>query len=298
VLNVVSIFYVFMLSCFCLDEHAHLDVKLDLNSTELLEVLNWSPSQPIAPDRSNYWQGTQQDLRKYVDAWLRSGLRPDGSEAPNERCVDRVVSVALDPEHNFDELMFANSFSSFAHAHALKITLPNGAGNPVVQLVLKELGPGQSANQRATSLIVALVLSDLRYRIAKCRYEKCNRYFFLKEKAQKKIYVRGLFCSLNCNRAANAARLTKIRRGDFKPTVVEWAADFLRQNEIEPRDDEAAKSEMLPKLNARIGKNKNLAATRKLNHDGTYIAVNWLSRHWEEIQAREKEMDTVKPETP
>jgi len=283
---------------FGLDEHAHLDVKLDLDSTELLELLNWSPSQPIPPDKSKHWHGTQQNLRKYVDAWLRSGLRSDGSEAPKERCVDRVVSAAFGPGDNFDELMFANSFSSFANARALKITFPNSAEDPLVQLVLKDSGPSQPANQRATSLIVTLVLSDLRHRIAKCRYEKCNRYFFLREKAQKKIYVRGLFCSLNCNRAASAARLTKIRRCDFKPTVVEWAADLLRQNESEPRDDEAAKREMLPKLNERIRKNKNLATTRKLNHDGTYIAVNWLSRHWEEIQAKEKEMNSFKCNTP
>jgi hypothetical protein len=164
--------------------------------------------------------------------------------------------------------------------------------NSTIVAAPRKSEPSRRAHQQATLLVVSLLLSDFRYRIAKCRYEKCGQYFFLKGKAREKVYAHGLFCSGRCNRAASAIRLTKQRRGRFNPTVIAWAAELLRQQKRKPGDDEIAKRKLLQQLNTRIRHHKdpNVREGRRRNHDGTYIALNWLTKHWDAIQEKMEEM--------
>jgi hypothetical protein len=152
------------------------------------------------------------------------------------------------------------------------------------------LRPQLLAENEATELIVMLLLSGLRRRIAKCRYQKCGRYFLLREKPLKEIYAHGLFCSGVHNRSASAAKLVKERRDMFNPTVMAWAAEVLGQQKSKQEEDVALKRRLLPELNTRIRKDPNLNRGRRPNHLGNYIEVNWLTRHWEEIQGKAEEI--------
>ena len=169
-----------------------------------------------------------------------------------------------------------------------------GIGDPELRVALKKSEPSKRAHRQATLLVVVLLLSDLRYRIAKCRYDKCARYLFLKTK--KKLYAHGLFCSGPCNRAVSAVKLTRRRRGMFNPTVITWAAELLHQKKGKPGEGDLSKRKLLPKLNERIhrAKNPNFGTERERNHDGSYIAINWLTKHWAEIQAKAEEMSDAK----
>jgi hypothetical protein len=277
------------------------DIWLDFDAAELLYILNGPSYEPNVPGGlrtvpSEDGGAVVGILRKYVDAWIKSGVRQDGSEAPGDRSYHRVAQAALDRySGTLDELMFANISRFFHDSYELKIYFP-GAGDLELQVAPQKLEPSRRAHQQATLLVVALLLSDLRYRIAKCRYDRCGQYFFLKTKVRKKLYAHGLFCSGRCNRAVSAAKLTKRRRGMFNPTIITWAAELLRQQKGKPGEDDIAKRKLLPKLNARIhrDKNPNFRNARERNHDGSYIAVNWLTKHWAAIQAKVEEMSDAK----
>ena len=228
----------------------HVNVVLNFDPSELVDTLNWSSSGPhvsvrLQPFQSKYLAALQQRLREYVDAWIKCGVRQDGSEAPGDRSHDRVIQLAVDPSGTPEELMLANSFGFFCDTHILKINFPLGSKDPTLEVSPQEAKPHTHVHQKATSLVVGLLLSDLRYRIAKCRYEKCGQYFFLKGKAREKVYAHGLFCSTRCNRAASAVKLTKQRRGRFNPMVIAWAAELLRQQKNKPGDGETAKRKLL-----------------------------------------------------
>jgi len=277
------------------------DIWLDFDAAELLYIMNGPSCEPKVPGglrtvRSEDVGAVKVILRKYVDAWIKSGVRQDGSEAPGDRNYHRVTQAAMDPSGTLDELMFANIPTFFRESHELKIHFPGDAKDPVLQLAPQKLEPSRRAHQQATLLVVSLLLSDLRYRIGKCRYDRCGQYFFLKTKVREKLYAHGLFCSGRCNRAVSAAKLTKRRRGMFNPTVITWAAELLRQQKRQPGEDDIAKRKLLPKLNARIhrDKNPNFRNERERNHDGSYIAVNWLTKHWAAIQAKVEEMSDAK----
>lgn len=252
----------------------------------LMGTLNFALSQQKWESLSAYSRRvcleTQRKLREYVDDWLDSGVRADGTEAPGERNYDRARKVQ-------DCVAFYSYFCS------TWITLPPGEQYPEVRMGMPGLKCGRVRSQllaeyEATEMIVMLLLSGLRRRIAKCRYEKCGRYFLLNEKPRKETYAHGLFCSGLHNRRASATKLVKERRDMFNPTVIAWAGDVLSQQKSKMGEDAAFKRKLLRELNTRIRKDPDLHSGRRRNRLGTYIEVNWLTKHWEEIQAKAEEI--------
>jgi hypothetical protein len=192
--------------------------------------------------------------------------------------------------------MLANSLGSFFDTHEIKAFWPPGAEEPMWRTHPNDVDQHRYPHQKAISLLVPLLLSEFRYRIGRCRYKGCESYFFLPQK-RRNLYLHGLFCSPSCNRAMSATQLTKQRRSDFDSQIEGYVATLLLLRKWKPLDGaEGIKKKVLPKVNSYIAHgNPKLRHGRKLSNRGNYISGNWLTKHWDEICAKAKKMDSSPP---
>jgi hypothetical protein len=270
-----------------------LTVVMDFDEKQVLALLNNVKTPSMLPEHMDPGEAdrVRNSLRGYVDAWISSGILDEQSESPYARSDERVADSAYSPNSSLDALMLFNCFGFFRQSHELRVWYPPTASAPSLQLTPRPVKASERAHQHATALMVGVLSTDLRYRIAKCRYQKCGHYFLLSERRRER-YANGIFCRPSCNRAASAARLTTQRRRLFNPTVIEWAARELSGQGCTEDDSLARKKKLLLKLNKRFARHKdpNLCGARKQNRDGSYVALNWLTRHWTEIQVKALEI--------
>jgi hypothetical protein len=223
-------------------------------------------------------------LIKYVEAWLDSGLKKDGSETPS----DRSVGSKLNDTQVTD---FSDWFrDDLAHLYELFFEenefIPPGAKHPKWMFVPKVEGPQAEARR----LVVALLDSPYGRRIAKCRNADCERYFYLL-KGHHKSYKNGLFCSGRCNRRVTALSRTKASRDDSRRKVINLAARSLRKYQAKPIEDLMKLRRLIAdEVHEKIKGGGTVLQRAKPLINGRHVRSNYIARHWDEIQARAQEI--------
>jgi hypothetical protein len=162
---------------------------------------------------------------------------------------------------------------------------------PRIDLSFEQVDPTNpsAAEIEAGVLLVKLLISDLRFRIARCRYSECGCYFLLSKRPRKSTYENGTYCSTLHNRAASATRRTKDRRDKCKERQIEWAVAKLL-SELRKRrkgwavwqEQRAIKEALVTAVNDRLASDRNRVRDK--------IKVNWVTRHQKEIQAKVEEI--------
>jgi hypothetical protein len=246
------------------------------------------------------------ELRRLVDNWIDSGREPNNSESPYRRSYRRA-QIAGEAW-----MLYFQDFAQF------KLLLSEGA--PVLRfepklweqvrdLWLQRESQSQQMRFYAKAIdfpvmnpedpenelmlvyrmiawvrhfTAAILLSDLRLRIAKCRYRKCTRpYFLLPHLPRKSPYNSGLFCCVDHNRKETAMKGMKQRRAEADRQLLEWAAqEFSRLVRTGP--DTRVKEKIVNHLNER------LARYSKRTREN--VRANWVTRHWHEIQKKVEEL--------
>lgn len=217
-----------------------LDAELDFDVDELLDLLNESPERlalpsepsrhtnpfirrkPSRPTRTKEAAAElQKHLRDRIDVWIASGVEPDGRETPGKRSISRV-EVATYRAREGKPDGFLRDWYWFSKKIEGVVRFQYDKDNDVdkghVHLTLREpnhRNPSE-AESEAGILLLKLLMTDARLRIAKCRNPKCEEYFLLPEMRHEKTYMNGTYCSTLHNRAVSAARRTKERRASAR----------------------------------------------------------------------------------
>ena len=198
-------------------------VDLPFSHREFLKILRGSPSEVNRGFIRRY-------LTKYVDAWLDSGLKKDGSETPSDRSFgSKLNNTEVTDFSDWLRDDLAHLYELFCEENVLSHSYPDGAKHPKLTIVPWK----HSAEAEARRLLVALLGSPHALRIAKCRNADCQRYFYLEE-GHRKSYKNGLFHLPRCNRRVTALNRTKASRDDSRREVIDLAAN-LSGNIMESR---------------------------------------------------------------
>ncbi|HKV77397.1 MAG TPA: hypothetical protein VJP02_04620 [Candidatus Sulfotelmatobacter sp.] len=205
-----------------------------------------------------------QKIRTCVDQWIDSG-KLDGSEAPETRTLAKAPKACAEALAFWEE--------------SRNITERSGS-IPVLHLSPKfSAGDPEAIDWKARRVIFGVLFSKLRFRIAKCRFAKCGRYFILGNNRKKQTYKNGLFCCIEHNRAESAIRNVGNRRKKATEQLIEWAArEALRvgRNAGEAQIKEA----IVRRLNERIAKDANQTRDE--------IKTNWVTMFWDKIQQKKE----------
>ena len=220
---------------------------------------------------------TQELLRGWVDEWLDSGRGRDGVEDPRERNFKKADGAAL------------AAFKFSMHGKLLLLTDSNSLtpwiskyeGEPTG--TLRPLG-GPRNEDYAREQLVFFLLSELRFKLAKCRKEHCGTYFLLKH--WNRQYKRGTLCD-SCKRSRSlesAVKATEKVRGDAAGDLHKFAAmKYAKQISGTPdwHTQKALKNAIASFLNAKIERSESLRAVYKRGITGKWVA---RSENWNGIE--------------
>jgi hypothetical protein len=212
---------------------------------------------------------TSATLRTYVDEWVDTGRFPDGSESPQKR----------------------NLFSARDTYHAVYTCLKQ---NPVpCELVLYPRHVEVSLVQRtwdavatnffdaqlveATRIFLGILISEWRFRLCKCRYGPCGRYFL--HPKPRALYRHGTFCTPDHLRRAAALDSVRKSRRRAADALSSEAARKLREWGCASSwaNDAKVKGRLATHLCMFIVK-KKLHAYRQ------EVKLNWITRHQDAIE--------------
>jgi hypothetical protein len=214
-------------------------------------------------------------LRHFVDSWLDTGLRGDGSESPRERDLKGTTF--------------------FAFYRYLETSPPKVTVSPVSRELSVTLGDLPKRSARATDpfsgaysdalrFFSAIVLGELKERLCKCRHVSCGRYFLLEK--PRSTYRHGTFCSREHQRLASALVCTKDRRDRARLMLIDSAARQLLRWRIFNRDwqrDVKRKRTLAEALWPIIRRDANLKRYSELR-------VHWVTRNQISIERRRLEL--------
>lgn len=218
-------------------------------------------------------------LREWVDEWIDSARDSDGVEKPAERKFredGKIEQVVYDYSQRNRICLFAKSQGLELWFKRYEVT----DGRPRLLGVRNE--------DIARENLVFLLLSDLRFKLAKCRRDGCGKYFALNH--WKRTYKRGTFCS-ECQRARSqesAVRATAGERNEAEWMLSRLAArKFAKRIAANPNwhQDANLRTALVKYLNARIERVDLLRSVYKSgNRNG--ITTKWLShaKNWNAIQ--------------
>jgi hypothetical protein len=251
------------------------------NPREFLKVLCGSSSEKDEGSIRRY-------LIKYVDAWLDSALRKDGSETPSDRSFGLELNNTRGLGSNSwfrDDV--ANCYKLFCEESDVSYCYPHGAQHPKLIIVPKI----ESVQAEARRLLVALLESPYAHLIAKCRNADCRRYFYLPE-SHRKSYKNGLFCSGRCNRHVTAFNRTKASRHYSRGKVIDLAARSLRKYQGKPVGDMKKLRRLIAdEVHEQISKSGDAVLKQaKPLIKGRHVRSNFITRHWDEVRARAQEI--------
>jgi hypothetical protein len=219
-------------------------------------------------------------LREWVDEWLESGRTPEGVEQPAARQFkegDKIRLVVF-------EYSKRNRISLLGTSDGLKLVFDcyeENNGRPRFLGVRNE--------DIAREKLVFFLLSELRFKLAKCRKEDCGKYFALKH--WKRTYKRGTFCS-DCQRLRSLESAVKATSGDrieAELMLCSLAAKrFSKQILRNPNwvKDGRLREGLVQYLNARIDHVDCLRAVY-LSGPRNGVTGKWLSRakNWKAIES-------------
>lgn len=270
---------------------ARLDAELIFDGDELLELLNdppaklANPSKPLRPKRTPEAAAElQRQLRELIDQWIDSGIQ-DESEAPFKRSISRVERTQYVRTPNPGR--FLRNVYWFRQRVTAAVNFRND-DKPCIEVRFSDSDHTNiyAAETEAGILQVKLLMTDFRFRIAKCKYSECKRpYFLLTEKQCQKVYKNGTFCATEHNRKASATRRTEKRRDNCKEKQIEWAAAELRaihKTRKRRQTDEEIKKRLVRAVNDGLARYPERVTDE--------ITAKWVTQHWKEIEEQSKEM--------
>lgn len=203
-------------------------------------------------------------LQRWIDSWLDSGLRANGTEIPASRTMDLVSSTA-EPEGIVAAL--------FDFSKRYMGVLPGPDGLPKLSMAdSKQIFQQMTSDSdEAKYHLATFMLTPLREYVAKCRRQGCGRYFTLKQTNRE--YVGGTICracaalrekkqsalSMSTHRAEAEAKLYTLLARSFKSRLQQtnWTTDLaLRKRMVEFLNREICRDDALRPLyrrSTRIG---------------------------------------------
>jgi hypothetical protein len=214
-------------------------------------------SQRLRLDR----QLAARKVRLCIDEWIDSG-KTDDKEAACNRIEDRAPQAA---------------FETIAFWETSQIVAVRSRSGSSLRLLPRDRDDFESAGWKARRIVALVLSSDLRLRIAKCRYEKCKRPYFLLSKTRK-TYEHGLYCCVEHNRSTTAPRRVQKRRSAFDAKLITWAAGYVNKHATDNWQEDLVFKE---KLAAHL---TQLAAREKAPARDN-VTKNWVTRNWPRIQA-------------
>ena len=220
-------------------------------------------------------------LRYYVEEWLKTGLKADGREYPRDKDLFRTFYAKL-------------AVIGYLEKHPAHVSL--SPGSPGLQVTIGRIPRGEiSWNEffltrvtEAERLLTAVMTSDWKECLCKCRYAPCSKYFLLKKPRQS--YRHGTFCCRHHQSFASATALTNERRTWANDALINYAASqLLKWGTDGPQwqNDASRKLRLASVLSGLIRQDPNLRANRQ------FVKVNWVTRHRREIEQKRREL-TVK----
>jgi hypothetical protein len=249
---------------------------------ELLALLNRKVPKPFvtaaqSPDdapRIAYTQSpsTPEILRVWIDEWLDSGRTKNGDD-PQTRNIEKAKQAA-DAAYEFSK-------------RGRIVLLPDGKSlglwiakyDPEPVSTLRPL-VGPRPEDYAREHLVFFLLSDLRFRLAKCRNEHCGKYFLLTRTNQ--LYKRGTLCS-TCGRGRSqesakdaTATARKVLRGELWASVAKRFSKQIAGN-VSWYQDDALKKDIAAYLNSTFADSEPFKTAYKSGISGKWIAnvKNW-----------------------
>ena len=269
-----------------------MDILHSISPDRVLHALSIDPPAPEALDRFvERYQGLGEALprkettpfflalrsrylRNFIDAWLETGLRDDGSESPVERDLFRARTVWPAALNYLEENPPAVTFSPISRG--LSVTfggLSRGQARPT--------DPFGGAHFDALRFFVEVIASDWRACLCKCRHASCGRYFLLKK--PRKGYRHGTFCSPKHQRFASAVVVLKKCRIQLKKELIEMAAKWLLG-----RGPAGNRWQGNTELKRRLA--SHMSANKRCRDLGRTIQSNWVSWHHHEIEKKRLEL--------
>jgi hypothetical protein len=134
----------------------------------------------------------------------------------------------------------------------------------------------------ATRLFCALIASDWRVKVCKCRFQQCGLYF-LQESPGRKRYQHGTFCCKAHQNHTSAVLANRRRRSYMGAKQVEIAARELIRKKRTPdwRVNKSQKVQLASDVSARI------------YGSGRIVTLNWVTRNAEKIDRRRRELSKI-----
>lgn len=222
---------------------------------------------------------TQELLRGWVDEWLDSGKGNKGVEDPRDRTLEKAAAAALAAR----EYSKQGKILLLPDANSLVLWLEKHDKEPTGSLYSPHRPP--RSIEYAREQLVFFLLSDVRFRLAKCRKEYCGTYFLLKH--WNRQYKGGTLCDL-CKRSRSeesAIRATADVRNWAKAQLHDFAAKkFAKQIRNTPRwhQQKELKDRIAGFLNAKIERSESLGAVYKRGITGKWVT---RSENWNGIEA-------------
>jgi hypothetical protein len=223
-----------------------------------------------------------QRLRAFVDPWLDTGRNRDGSEQPDRRRVPAEAQHKVYAYLDSHQPKFRASNDPWGFSFVL---------DPITDDSVVKETVFAAVENNATRLFCALIASEWRVKVCKCRYLRCSRYFLLpKPPKPEAIRRHGMFCSAAHRRRASAEAHTRLRRSQSASRLVEWAANWLKNQRVGSnwQDDSDLKRRLAVFLSKRISETPHFPAGLD------DIKSNWVTHHRTEIEQRRLEIKKVR----
>jgi len=220
-------------------------------------------------------------LRQWVDEWLDSARAKNGVEDPRERSLEKAVGAAV-AAYNYSR---RGKIRLLPTEGGLAIHLEDGTRKftkPMTSFHIHNVRPLAVTDEEiAEGELVFFLLSDLRFRLAKCRADGCGCYFVMKKWRQR--YFNGTKCpvhqrssSLDSAKKATAAARTKAAETLHRLAAKKFGRQIRRSPEwyMKPQ----LKATIAAYLNDHVHRTPELAAIF-LTGVRKGISGMWLARH-------------------
>jgi|GEM_PF-4577100 len=256
-----------------------------LNVDKLLSLLNKKEAKPVLVPASgqplnsiprivNYTTlpSTGEVLRSWIDEWLDSGLTNNGDE-PRTRNLDKAEGATL-AAYEFSK---RGRIVLLPHGDSLGIWIPMYGPEPTSTL---RPSSGPLPEDYAREHLVFFLLSELRFKLAKCRKIDCGKYFLLTH--TNRLYKRGTLCS-ECGRSRSlesAKDATAAARKSLRAELWLRAAKRFSKRitgDLHWYRDDGLKQTMSAYLNSSFGDSEPFNAAYPNGITGKWIAnpKNW-----------------------
>lgn len=211
---------------------------------------------------------TSAHLRSYVDDWLDTGRRADGTEEVEKRDLTRASSAYLAFLHYVENA--PPTYDRTRDPVGIRVTIADRAG--YLGVVSNFFDAQITEAQR---LFSGIVQSDWKHRLCKCRSPRCGVYFL--HPKPRRSYRRGTFCPDHARHAVAVACVHESRSRDLE-TLINAAARSLRARKSLGPDwlgDKVLKRELAREL--------NLIDYRK------HVGLHWVTHHQALIEQKRLE---------